>query len=296
MSRPAATISVDVDPVDLHLLGYGHHELPPDPLVYTAGLPRLLDVFARVGVRATLFVVGRDAAAHAAVLRRAAGEGHEIASHSHNHPFAFAKLSEDAMRAELESSRDALACACGGPVVGYRSPNFDLDERAMGVLAACGYQYDASGYPTFMLLPARILLAIKSGRPDALFSLRLWPFTWRRDPYRWTSGGRTLVEFPVAVTPGIRMPVYHTARYYMSESAFASHLDGFARRGESLSYPLHAVDVLGLDEDHVDRRLAAHPGMQRPLAAKIELLEHSLRAIVERFDVATFQERLATVA
>jgi peptidoglycan/xylan/chitin deacetylase (PgdA/CDA1 family) len=62
VSRPSATVSVDVDPVDLHLVGYGFPGLPPDPLVYTAALPRLLEAFARHGIRATLFMVGRDAA------------------------------------------------------------------------------------------------------------------------------------------------------------------------------------------------------------------------------------------
>lgn len=295
MSRPAVTISVDVDPVDLHLIGYGHRGLPPDPLVYRAALPRLLEVFARLGVPATLFVVGRDAPGHADVLRSAAAQGHEIASHSQSHPFAFARLETPAMAAELADSRAALEAVCGRPVVGYRSPNFDMDERALVALAAGGYRYDASGYPTPLLLPARLLLALKSGRPDALLKLRAWPFTMRRAPHRLRVGGRELVEFPVSVSPGLRMPVYHTARYYTSAAAFEKTLDAIARRGEPLSYPLHAVDALGLEEDRVDRRLAAHPGMQRPLAAKLELLAESLAAILRRFEPATFEARLAGV-
>jgi peptidoglycan-N-acetylglucosamine deacetylase len=295
LTRPAATISVDVDPVDLHLIGYGHRGLPPDASVYTTALPRLIEAFARARVAATLFVVGRDAAAHAGVLRAAAAAGHEIASHSHTHPLAFARLPAAAMREELRASREALEQACGERVIGYRAPNFDLDRRAMRVLVECGYEYDASGYPTPMLLPARLLLAFKSGRPGKLMGLTVWPFTWRRSPYRQPVDGGSLVEFPVAVTPGARMPVYHTARYYLSAAAFERHLDGFARRGESLSYPLHAVDALGLREDRVDMRLAAHPGMQRPLADKLELIEKSLEAITRRFDVATFRARLGSV-
>src|SRR4029079_19633928 len=65
VTRPVALVSVDVDPVDLHLVGYGYRSLPPDPLVYTTALPRLLDCFGRCGVRATFFVVARDAPAHA---------------------------------------------------------------------------------------------------------------------------------------------------------------------------------------------------------------------------------------
>src|SRR5262245_5126485 len=69
VTRPLATVSVDVDPVDLHLLGYGVGGLPPDPLAYDTALPRLVELFARTGIHATFFVVGRDAAAYAAALR-----------------------------------------------------------------------------------------------------------------------------------------------------------------------------------------------------------------------------------
>jgi hypothetical protein len=90
----------------------------------------------------------------------------------------------------------------------------------------------------------------------------------------------------------VRFPIYHTVRYGMSDARFGAALDGFARRGEALSYALHAVDALGAVEDGVDPRLARHPGMERPLAAKLELLDRSLAAIAGRFETATFRERL----
>src|SRR5262245_66126632 len=61
MSRPLAVVSVDVDPVDLHLTGYGFKNLPPDALAYTTSLPRLAEVFAQTGVKSTLFIIAKDA-------------------------------------------------------------------------------------------------------------------------------------------------------------------------------------------------------------------------------------------
>ena len=295
MSRPAATINVDVDPVDLHLVGYGHTGLPPDPSVYHAAVPRLIELFARLGLRATFFMVGRDAATHASTLRAIADAGHELASHSFSHPFAFARLPTHAMRAELEDSRAALEAAGGRPVIGFRSPNFDVDRGALRAIAESGYAYDASAYPTPLLGPARVVLAVKSGRLDALRRLRTWPVTFRREPFRFHDGGRSLVEFPLAVSGGMRVPVYHTARYFLSRDAFERHLDGIARRGGTLSYPLHAVDALGLEEDRVDRRLERHPGMGLALARKLALLEESLAAIARRFDCTTFEARVAAI-
>jgi peptidoglycan-N-acetylglucosamine deacetylase len=238
--------------------------------------------------------VGRDAESHAGAIAALARAGHEVASHSQSHPMAFSRLTPAAMREELCSSRRRLEAAGGSAVIGFRSPNFDLDPRAAEALLDSGYRYDASGYPTPLLASARLLLALKSRDAGAVLRLRLWPFTMSRRPYGWKRGARVLREFPVSVTPGIRLPVYHTARYFIGEARFTGLLDGFARRGEPLSYPLHAVDALGLTEDRVDVRLGPHPGMDRSLAFKLELLERSLAAIAERFECRTFAQRIGS--
>jgi hypothetical protein len=291
--RPPATVSVDVDPVDLHLVGYGFTGLPPDPLVYAAALPRLVSAFQRHGIRATLFVVARDAGAQSAALRALAADGHEIGSHTFSHPLALASLPAARQTEEFTGSKRALERACGAEVTGFRAPNFDLDPAALERLAAAGYRYDASGYPTPVLAAARIVLALKGGRPLDVLRLKLLPFTWRRGPHRLRAGHGTLAEFPVSVTPGFRLPVYHTLRYGMSDARFEAILDGFVRRGEPLSYAMHGVDVLGRDEDRVDARLAKHPGMDVPLDRKLALIERTLAAIARRFEPATFAARLA---
>ena len=290
--RLPATISVDVDPVDLHLIGYGVHRLPPDPSVYEKALPRLLERFAAHGVRATLFVVARDAAAESTGLRAAVRAGHEIASHSWSHPLALASLPEAEQNRELGDSRRALEQASGAEVVGFRAPNFDLDDAALARLAKLGYRYDASAYPTPLLPVARVVLALKGGRPLEVLRLRMLPFTWRTDVHRMKTAGGELVQFPVTVAGPLRMPVYHTLRYRGSDPGFAATLDGLVERRRPLSYVMHAVDVLGLEEDAVDRRLAPHPGMDRPLAAKLGLLDRTLAAIAARFECVTFRARL----
>jgi hypothetical protein len=295
VSRPPATISVDVDPVDLHLLGYGFRHLDPDYLVYDAALPRLVESFARHGVTATLFVVGRDAAARPEALRSASAANHEIASHSLTHPLGLASLDEGALTIEFEGSRQVLERAVDRPVVGFRAPNFDMNLRTLRSLASHGYRYDASAYPTPVLIAARLVLAMKSGNPLDVLKLTPWPFTWRRGVHEVRFGGTgdlRLTQFPVSVTPGIRFPVYHTLRYGMSDARFESLLDGFVSRGEGLSYVMHAVDALGFAEDHVDSRLAKHPGIRVSLERKLDLLERTLAAIARRFEPLSFRDRL----
>ena len=48
--------------------------------------PRILDVLKNECVRATFFLLGRNAAAHPQFARRALAEGHSIGHHSYSHP------------------------------------------------------------------------------------------------------------------------------------------------------------------------------------------------------------------
>jgi hypothetical protein len=269
--------------VDLHLAGYGHAGVAADERVYRRALPRLLDILARHSVLATFFVVSRDVEAERSVLRSLADAGHEIASHSATHPLGFSRLTFDRLTREIADSRQALESGLGVEVTGFRAPNWDLDPRAVPILAQAGYRYDASGFPSWLQVAARAVLAVRARRPGPLVESRLWPFTFRRLPHRWRAGGTMIDEYPISVTPGVRWPVYHTLRYMVDADRFEASLDGFVRRGEPLLYPVHAVDALGLVEDHIDERLARHPGMDRPLPEKLELLDQAIAAIAARF-------------
>lgn len=115
-----AHVSVDLDPVDTHLAGYGLACAPCDR-IYRTSVPRILDLLDRVGIKATLFVIARDAEREAALLRDAADRGHEIASHSVTHPIPFATLPPDMVARELRESRQRLEDVLGQPVVGFRA-------------------------------------------------------------------------------------------------------------------------------------------------------------------------------
>lgn len=74
--------------------------------------PKLLDLLAAKHLKATFFVVGQNAADHPDILKRAVREGHEIANHSWSHP-NLGKMSDDAVRRELQKTDDAIAAAIG---------------------------------------------------------------------------------------------------------------------------------------------------------------------------------------
>jgi peptidoglycan-N-acetylglucosamine deacetylase len=79
--------------------------------------PRILDVLAEKSMRATFFMIGRAARAHADVVRRIDNAGHEIGNHtwSHRHPWTMG------LRAAQQEVRDGAAAI--SDIVG-RAPKF----------------------------------------------------------------------------------------------------------------------------------------------------------------------------
>jgi peptidoglycan/xylan/chitin deacetylase (PgdA/CDA1 family) len=99
--------------------------------------PRMLDLLAAAGARATFFVVGKLARATPALLRRAAGEGHTIGNHSwsHRHPWL---LSSSAARREVRDGAAAIADILGSAPAHYRPPHGRLRRCALEEARAGG--------------------------------------------------------------------------------------------------------------------------------------------------------------
>lgn len=132
--------------------------------------PRLLDMLARWRIKATFYLIGRNAASHPGIVRRIVAEGHEVANHSWSHP-SLSKLSDDAVRSELRRTHDTIVNACGTAPLTYRPP--------YGAITAAQKQWIARefGYPTILwsvdpndwkdrnagLVSSRILSASKPG-------------------------------------------------------------------------------------------------------------------------------------
>ena len=83
--------------------------------------PKLLDLLAAHHFKATFFVIGQNAADHPDILRRAVREGHEIGNHSWSHP-NLAKMSDEAVRRELQKTEDAIVAAIGKKPTLMRPP------------------------------------------------------------------------------------------------------------------------------------------------------------------------------
>ena len=107
-----------------------------------AGLPRLLGLFSRRGIPATVFITASDAKRHPDAVRAFVDGGHEIAARGLDlTPLPNLKEKE---RAVLEECRDVLARVAGKAPLGFRAPAGELSSKTLGHLADLGFAYDSS--------------------------------------------------------------------------------------------------------------------------------------------------------
>src|SRR5215203_1494706 len=81
------------------------------PSAATTG--RVLDALASECVRATFFLLGRNAAAHPQIVRRITAGGHTIATHTFSHPL-LSHMKPEAAEAEVARGIAAIEHAAGG--------------------------------------------------------------------------------------------------------------------------------------------------------------------------------------
>jgi peptidoglycan/xylan/chitin deacetylase (PgdA/CDA1 family) len=109
------------------------------------GLPVILRLLQRYGIKGTFFVSGESLAylVETGALGEIARKGHEIASHGHRHtdyrPWDYPRILD-----ELKRSKSSLEDASGREVAGFRAPQFLLDEKVVAAVKECGFRYDSS--------------------------------------------------------------------------------------------------------------------------------------------------------
>ncbi len=83
--------------------------------------PKILDVLKEKGVRATFFVIGRNALKHGDILRRIDQEGHDIGNHTFSHP-RLSEMTPFDMRVELNATQRVLEFVLGKHTRLFRPP------------------------------------------------------------------------------------------------------------------------------------------------------------------------------
>jgi len=285
--RRISCITVDLDPVQTYLQNRGLEPRPGTNLnaVIEDGLPRFLEVFQALGVRATLFAVGRDAQveANAAVLRQAAAQGHEIANHSHSHPRNFAGLRGDTLLREVADAEQALSRAAGTPIRGFRAPGWNVSPDLFALLADRGYRYDSSlvPLPLSRLLGPSLQSKTRFLPANILYNQLAWPNPppkpYRLDPDRpWKRGSSLLWEIPSGFCTLPPVPLNCTVAAMLGDGISGLLEQAAALSPHPLVYIFHGLDLVDFHRQIKDPRLGKKPGLTDPLELKLDRVKRIL--------------------
>ena len=146
--RAAACFTFDVDAESAILVDHPEAAGWLDVMSHQAygprtGVPRLLRLLDRTGIRATFFVPGYTAERWPGVVRSIRDAGHEIACHGYLHEGARSAPDADTEERRLLRAIEALDAVAGVRPIGYRAPMWELSYRLPALLARHGFRYDS---------------------------------------------------------------------------------------------------------------------------------------------------------
>lgn len=300
--RRVASLSLDLDNKWAYLKTHGDPTWASSRGYLDKVVERFENLLQPARTRMTVFVVGRDAAdpANHTALRRLVAAGHEIANHSFLHEPWLHLYSGEKLREEFDRAEQAIESATGQRPRGFRGPGFSFSPAVLELLAARGYEYDCSTFPTFLGPLARAYYFIRSGlgrkereKRKALFG-SFWDGFRRLKPYRWKTTGRELIEIPVTTMPILRAPIHASYVLYLARWSEALALAWFRAglllcrlTGVQPSILLHPLDVLGCDDES---DLGFFPAMDLPAEKKNRVMARMLDALNRGFEVVPMGE------
>ena len=138
---------IDVDAVAGWLGSYGGEDSPCDIsrglFAGEVGVPRLVELFRRFGIRTTWFIPGHSVETFPDQCRMVADAGHEIGVHgySHENPIAMTREQETAV---LDKCIDLIEKLSGRRPTGYVAPWWEFSPVTNELLLERGIKYDHS--------------------------------------------------------------------------------------------------------------------------------------------------------
>jgi peptidoglycan/xylan/chitin deacetylase (PgdA/CDA1 family) len=248
-------VSVDLDEIPNYFAIHGLQP-PAGPerrLVYDVAVDRLSELARDLGIPLTLFVIGSDLARReaAAKILAASRAGFEIANHTLEHRYDLVRLGRQEIRRQIEEGARAIEATTGAAPVGFRAPGYTITDEVFDVLADLGVSYDSSVFPCpayWAAKTAAIAWIALRGRTSrsivdrpTILAAPTRPYAVGR-PY-WRRGRGGIVELPVQVTPGLRLPFIGT--YVTLWGPAVGRRLARACVGEPVvTLELHGIDVL----------------------------------------------------
>ena len=275
-----ASVSIDLDELHHYYAIHGLSEpARGEHGVYDTALTRA-EAWARsLDLPLTLFAIGRDLARpeSAATLAKLARSGHEIGNHTLSHRYDLTLRGRAEIEREVEAGGEAVRAVTGMRPGGFRAPGYLMTDELADVLTAQGYAYDSSVFPSpayYAAKAAKLLSLRLRGRTSRSVRGSASVLLAPTRPYRlgrpyWRAGSG-LLELPVQVTPGARLPYIGTSIVLLGVDA-ARVLTRTLMGEPFVNLELHGIDFLGAD-DGLEPLFEHQPDAKLPFSRKLAAL------------------------
>lgn len=244
------SLHVDVDNLWMYEQEFGIKIHADKEYIYTQSLPVFLELLKKTGSKATFMLVGQDLLLPAAQVfcKKAIALGHEIGNHTWSHPILFNTLLYKQKKEEIEKTHKQITNICGKEPVGFRGPGYYQDTDIITILRKLNYQYDSSVLPGFAHLFMSAYAYVKGGENRHKTFGRTNYILSKEYPYSviGLQSNKTLLELPISVLPGLRLPIHTTFAYFFG-SWYRELIYRFLKRNPSyVLYLFHAIDFVDL--------------------------------------------------
>jgi len=267
--------------------------------IYDNALPRFLDMFDQYNVKATFFIVGKDATNtnNRNRIREILGCGHEIANHTFNHLQYFKNLRKDEKKKEIEKADKILSDITGEKISGFRAPGWRLDKTTIDILEENDYHYDSSVFSSKIFsVICLINWLLNRGRLKGTIGSSIVLSGSPKVPYRpdnnkiWKMGKAKILEMPPTILPIIQLPFLGTLLYMFGKNIFNFSFFYFRLFNQPLLYVLHGIELVDYYTALNDKRLLMKPGLGKTIDEKLELYHLMLSKFSKHCQFITMKE------
>lgn len=308
MSRPYASLSLDLDDQWTYMKTHGDPGWESYPSYLSYAVPRILDFLDEHQTKITFFIVAQDAEFehNHEVLADIARRGHDIGNHTFHHDPWLHIYSEQEINDELARAEDHIQRVTGVRPKGFRGPGFSFSDSVLRVLARRGYRYDASTFPNILnpLARAYFLWTSKMTKEEretrkGLFGS--WKDGFRSNkPYQWHTEGYELTEIPVTTMPLFKVPIHASYVLFLATFSYGLAITYFrfaltmCRLTRTMpSILLHPLDFIGCDDTE---DLSFFPAMRVKSDLKIKVMHKVFDMLGKHYDLVTMKQHAEKVS